>query len=266
MGRAVLTAVLERHGTSSFVSLKKFEATITHLRGLLKSLDQALGHEPITWVVSDLQVSSGVVGVLPETDIHEHAETIVDMAIEGINHITHEQALPDDWNEPALRHLMQLAEIPTRYPREYSLVLKNGRKSARVTERTYLTLRSWLHTPTVFEDFGSVEGTLEMITVRGRPRCRVYEIGPDGTQRAVECVFGTPLLGEIKHAIGERVEILGTRFYNKLGNVTRIHAQEVRILPRDSELPSLKDISCTPIDLTGDTRSDLWVRRLRNEE
>jgi hypothetical protein len=73
---------------------------------------------------------------------------------------------------------------------------------------------------------GSIDGTLEIISIHNRPRFTVYG---RGAQR-VECLFPEAMLPEVKSALGERVAIRGRIRYRRDGKPATMDARCLRLL------------------------------------
>lgn len=112
-----------------------------------------------------------------------------------------------------------------------------------------------------FKGIGSIAGQLEMISVHGNPTFNVYDLV---THKAVACRFEVWRLDEIKAALGERVVVTGIVNRNAHGDPVRVEKPELRVLPRDAELPTVSDLIGLAPDLAGSLSAEEHVRRLRN--
>lgn len=90
-----------------------------------------------------------------------------------------------------------------------------------------------------FQEIGSVEGRLEMISIHRVPRFTVYHTI---TQRSIRCKFEPKLLDLVKEALGRRVVISGVVYFNYRHEAVRVDLQKLTILPKEEELPSTKEL------------------------
>jgi hypothetical protein len=100
-----------------------------------------------------------------------------------------------------------------------------------------------------FQEIGSVEGRLEMISIHRVPRFTVYHAI---TQRAIRCKFEPKLLDLVKDALGRRVVVSGVVYFNYRYEAVRVDLQKLMIFPKEEELPSPKDLRGMAPDFTGD--------------
>lgn len=79
---------------------------------------------------------------------------------------------------------------------------------------------------TRFQDWGTIEGHLDMITVHRQPCFRIY---PAGVARGVECHFEEHLFPRVRDLLGRRVGVWG-RFIVRAGFIERIYVKEIEAL------------------------------------
>jgi hypothetical protein len=91
---------------------------------------------------------------------------------------------------------------------------------------------------------GSVEGSLDVISIHNRLRFTVYERSSSSGEGArIECLFPEALLGQVKTALGERVCIRGRVRYRKDGVPATVEAHWLRVLRPLDQLPSIHDMT-----------------------
>lgn len=84
-----------------------------------------------------------------------------------------------------------------------------------------------------YQDWGSVEGTLEMITIHQSRYCRLYPMG-------VKCHFPQDLLPRVKELIGKRVLAWGKLFRSRTGAIEKMelkHLEPIEAKPLEEIRP-----------------------------
>ena len=78
-----------------------------------------------------------------------------------------------------------------------------------------------------FVDWGSLEGSLETISIHRTPYFRLYASGGQG---GVECRFQQELLPETRDALGKRVMVWGMLHRSNVGSIERIDVKQMEVL------------------------------------
>jgi hypothetical protein len=108
---------------------------------------------------------------------------------------------------------------------------------------------------------GSVEGTLETISIHGQTRFVVYHAL---TRKAVTCRFhGDEDLTAVLHAIGERVIASGRVQFNQRGEPMRVTTEDLRVLDATA-FPTVAELAGHDPDFTDGLDSTDYVRSLRD--
>ena len=110
---------------------------------------------------------------------------------------------------------------------------------------------------------GSVEGTLETVSLQGSSRFTIYH---SRTKKAIRCDIpkGSDLLDQAKEALGSRVLVAGLLHTNVCGEPLRILANTLRIFPENHELPSITSLGGRYPDMTGDVTTMDFIRSMRD--
>lgn len=109
-----------------------------------------------------------------------------------------------------------------------------------------------------YEDFATLEGQLETISVHGRTRFNIFD---SLTRRAIVCFFGPEKLDEALAAFNKRIAVSGNAKYSRLGLPISIAVDEIRYLKGGVKTEELKDV-----DITGGVESSKYVKGLRDGE
>lgn len=150
---------------------------------------------------------------------------------------------PAGFSDTALRSLRRVAALSSRQLRVSVSAGRGKGEAVELGAETVAQIDAWLSGQR--DAVGSVEGTLEIISIHNRPRFSIYErrLGPGrsgGSPVRVECHFPETLLPRIKMALGERVCIRGRVHYRKDGVPATVDVQWLRVLRPLEQLPSLE--------------------------
>lgn len=147
------------------------------------------------------------------------------------------------------------------------LIGRNGASGFSVTaadQRVEITALTARHIgqllPIKRTAIGSVEGTLEKISVHKGPNFVVYQ---SRTKRAVTCEIGSEELMELaKRNLGERVSVSGILQKNFKGETMRVKAERMRPLGKLHLLPGVQEVLDDP-EFTDAETTDEMLRRIR---
>jgi hypothetical protein len=110
---------------------------------------------------------------------------------------------------------------------------------------------------------GFIRGDLLYINLHGKSR--VFKIYPAIGPSSVTCHFPDELKEAAKAAIERFVEVHGTLHYKEMSKFPyQIVAERLRILPRDEELPTFKDLFGIVSTIPDRMSSEEYVRDIRN--
>ncbi|MBV9470143.1 MAG: hypothetical protein JOZ57_12985 [Abitibacteriaceae bacterium] len=151
---------------------------------------------------------------------------------------------PPGFTDAALRSLRRVAALSVRQLRVSVSAGRGAGEAIELGAATVAQIDTWLSGQR--DSIGTVEGTLEIISIHNRLRFTIYERrrGADrsgGAEAArIECLFPEALLPQIKTALGERVCIRGRVHYRKDGVPATVDAQWLRVLRPLPQLPSIE--------------------------
>lgn len=92
---------------------------------------------------------------------------------------------------------------------------------------------------TVSEAYGTVEGKLQALKIRGKPNFSIWETL---TGKEIKCFFDYEVYNDVISAINKRVLVYGLIHYNKRGRPLRVEIKKLTEFPDDNDLPKFKDI------------------------
>jgi hypothetical protein len=150
---------------------------------------------------------------------------------------------PAGFTDAALRSVRRLALLSARQLRVSVSAGQGEGEAIELDANTVAQIDAWLRGER--EALGSVEGSLDVISIHNRLRFTVYERGSSsgpGEGARIECLFPQALLGQVKTALGERVCIRGRVRYRKDGVPAIVEAHWLRVLRPLDQLPSIQDM------------------------
>lgn len=192
----------------------------------------------VSWIIS-VEAGSARIFAEPEVTDEEYVEFVprIIKAVEnGAVSLESGSETPEFFSESSLEKMRDLASIVDgkRHEIDTVKIIVNG-STVNVSHHTYANVEDILGPKT--SALGSVEGRLEMITLRGSYMA-VYD---DLTDRRIRCYFTDQMLEEIKIALGKRVSVYGIVSYRRDGEPVSVRVQEFKVLTRDG-LPTFEDV------------------------
>lgn len=220
------------------VTLRRLARTADTALDLLNAVDAELSGRRgggLEWVVSELESGSVHVGATPEPRTEdvgpEIADRVLDAVGKGLRTIESSAERPAHFSDRALSRARELTGALEEEGVERLHVRSNGRR-VEVTRRLAGNVDDLLGGK--LESIGSVEGRLETVALHGRAYFNVYDAV---TGAAVKCYFPSEMLEEVRDALGRRVVVSGTLWSDRSGDVQRVKAREIELLPEEEELP-----------------------------
>jgi hypothetical protein len=198
------------------------------------------GERGVTWVVNDTRTGSLDVGVravprsarVPQSAPREIAHAIAD----GMAKLGAGPTRPRHFTDAALERAKEFANVLTdELP---SVTVRNGRGATRISTLLAAHAETVLGEPVAV--FGSVEGTLESLTVHDRREFSVYD---PLTNERIECRFGMRLSPrEIGAAIERRVRVYGEIRSRPTGQILYVRVEEIEVQPEPDTLPTADEV------------------------
>jgi hypothetical protein len=187
----------------------------------------------VAWVLEDFREGSLALEMQPrpiDQALLPAMPKLVDVIASGLRIIESEAVRPPYFTDTALFHAKGLAKLE-------GVEVKNGKVGARLTK----ALRE--HVDLVFgpeeAEWGTVEGRIESVTIRGQRAFNLYELV---TGNKIECSFGHRIsTDELGSAMGKRSAVSGVIVYRG-DEVLRVTAEELEIFPSPEELPTADEV------------------------
>lgn len=226
------------------IPLNTFLDAAYNLGALLSELDVAIsGSRNLEWVISDLSVGSANLAVTPlpiSDDAIDQSPVIISSALKGMETVEKSAEWPEHFTDEALLRAKKLVGIIDGRVERVAVFGNHGEggtRRVRVTQRVAANIDQLIGTSTTAS--GSVEGTLETLTIHGGTAFNVYDAI---TQRKVRCLCDRKVLDELAAALGKRVLVEGEVRYNVHGQPVSIKVERNRVLRTADQLPQAKDI------------------------
>lgn len=228
---------LELDGTK--LTPDKFLKAATAFVGLVNELtkEAAGDRRAPEWTVQVKQ-GSNLIGLQPQPGYDPAiVQALLAKMKPGIKAIAEGEDPPADFPERALVHLRSLASVPTPDKPDVFVRVWVKKEPVKVDNKLAANLTTMLGL--AYEDYGSVEGLLQVVSERGSYRC---EITDPLTGKAIKCYLNEELLKVALSLFGQRVEAYGQIHYRADGNVIAIDVEEFVAFPPPEKIPSFKDV------------------------
>ena len=220
---------------------------------MLQEYDMAISHEThstLEWLITDVSSGSLILetesrSTLPEKDF---GNGVIDAYFTGWDHIEHAGTSPPYLSEAGMNAARRIVQRIGKEGMTGVEISSTGRRIT-LTGRAFDNMERLV--PETDKSPGSVEGTLETVSIHGSSRFTIYH---SRTKKAIRCDIpkGSALLVQAKEALGSRVLVAGLLHTNVCGEPLRILANTLRIFPENHELPSIASLGGRYPDLTGD--------------
>jgi hypothetical protein len=226
------------------IPLSTFLDAASSLGALLSELDVAIsGSHNLDWVIADLSLGSANLAVTPvpiSEEAIDRSPVIISSALNGMEVVEKAAEWPEHFTEEALLRAKKLVGLINGRVERIAIFGnpgERGTKRVRVTQRVAANVDQLIGTSTVAR--GSIEGTLETLTIHGGTAFNVYDMI---TLRKVRCICDRKTLDELASALGKRLLVEGDVRYNVYGQPISIRVEQHGILRTADQLPQAKDI------------------------
>lgn len=214
----------------------------TYFLRLVRAVSRSVvaGHqERIEWEFVTAE-ANGVVSLsvtpLLAPDLAASAEEIVDAIASGMAALEHEAVRPSHFSDDALEFARDLALLSTDLKR---VGVRNGKVGAVVTNNA-ADNASTLLAP-AFEEYGSVEGTVEAVNFHAK--VRHFDIYDSLDRHRIRCNFGQTIdLDLIRDALLRRVLVTGQVSYRTAGAATQVRVENISVFPDEDRLPTADQV------------------------
>jgi hypothetical protein len=258
--------VIELSG--KFIPLPTFTDAVDDLCDILAQLDVSIsGKEHLQWGINrnsrskDKSILEAVPRIVKGYTIADNlSHKIVPAFLNGMRVINKKPIRPEFFSDAALDSAKELAAITNGDVNKVRILGSvNGRMSRPVPISPKMMSNVDELIGPLYWAIGSVEGTLDTVSLHRSPRIFVYH---SITRKAVRCKFPREMLEDIRRALGRRVIVSGLVQYNRQGDPIRVEMDSLRVMGIDN-LPSTEDLSGSDEAFTGDMSTADYLRSIR---
>ncbi|MGW9266972.1 hypothetical protein [Gordonia terrae] len=231
------------------------------LKYLLEALDDLAPHTH-GWRFSRLALNSIDTAIAPR--LAEDAEETVgafESMVAGIRVLEHRPQMPPGWTLPLAKKLKGAAECFASASTAGAELSVSGRDATVLTRRTVDNVRRLDQIKR--HSIGSVVGRLERLNLHdGANDTTLYE---DGRGTGIKVSYGYDLHADVIEALrtNRRVRVRGRLTRKVDGEITRIRANTIHLLPEPDTYPSLADAAGAFPNFTGGQNAVDYIRGLR---
>lgn len=230
---------------------------------ILRDLDAAISAKPqgtLSWRIIDLRLGSATATFSAESMVEDLdvGPAVAKAYIQGLEQIGQFPVIPNYFSEDTLEKAKALVGVLDGEVSKITVTVP-GFRPVTVTQHIAANVDALIGPQ--HEALGALEGTLETLSVHGRPYFNIYETL---TNRKVVCHFPESMVDEAHRAFRKRVAAYGKVKYTRTGRPLSIAVEQLRVLREKQDLPQAKDLE--GIDLTGGVDATEHIRRLRDAQ
>ena len=223
------------------VTPEKFMRGVRAFFGLINEVTRGLAgpDQFVHWTVQ-VKDGSNLVGVVPtHFTVPEGVLANIYAAVqEGIESLEDNDTEPVGFPEPALRHVRELtADVGTDDSDDTRVRVWTKKEPVVVTHKALAHVTKILQE--AYEDFGTVEGRVQVISDQGA--LHVFVLEPVRNRR-VRCYFNEDQLPAFMAAFRKRVEVKGKIKYRRDGVPISIYATGLKEFPDANDLPNFREM------------------------
>lgn len=222
------------------VTPEKFLKGVRAFFGVLSSItkDTCEVDQPVKWLVQ-VKAGSNLVGIQPAAGASANiVAAITGRVLSSIKALENGADDLEDLPEAGLRHLRDLgAVVGLKEGDDTTVRVWRRKEPVGLSHKTVATAVDLLRAE--YEDHGSIEGTLEMATVRGSQHFVIYE---PVSNRPFRCYVGDDQFEQALSCFRKRVEVYGMIRYRADGSPTSIKVEEIVPFPDPEQLPHFREV------------------------
>lgn len=263
MPAAELSIVVDSN-TEDPVSVQGFLDAVSNTLEILRNLDSAISLRrtgTLRWVISELRSESPATARLKAVTSPEGQDFSYDVIrsyLDGLEQLTAGNDLPANFPDDALESAKRLSRDMVK--ENTVILLRHQERNVEVSERIAANVDERLSQ--TYSSTGSVEGTLEMITLHDRSYFRVYD---SIHGMGVPCYFEPTLLENVRQGIGRRVSVEGNIQSDRNGKIRSLRVARFRLLPDEDHLPTPSQMRGLVKGMTEGQPAEEYLRNLRDD-
>jgi hypothetical protein len=261
--------VLELQGRDALVDADSYRDALDSFLALLRELDATFTQQAgatshsIKWFIHSLHTSNPTVELLAEPQLPDIDVTpmVIHATLDSLETLQRGPIRPENLTYAGLERCLHLGGI-IRRDSIAEVTVKAYNREVRVTDQLDVHVRELIGQK--IEVLGSVEGELEMVTLRGRRYFNVYSVV---TGKATRCYFEDTMRERIRAALGHVVTVRGLiRSFAHDEGQEMIEIADLVVHPDEESLPAPEDIRGIWPDFTSGKPSERYLKeRWRGE-
>lgn len=265
---------LDIAGNPNRIPYRSFIQVANSSLGILNDLDAAYARRhnaTLDWYVNDLSKNGSLrieiyshVKPMKRVQYEDFSSSVADSFVEGFNVLETQGKSPALLTERGMHKASVLTHLIGKDGMQSVVAsVPQTHKEAEITHKSAVNIEQLI--PAASSSLGSVEGTLEVISIHRGNRFIVYQ---QGTNKAVSCFYAKlPLLDPVKGALGRRVIASGELFRNAKGEPIKIklgRESQLKIFGTESfPVYELQKLGGSDPDFTGDLSTEEFIRNIR---
>lgn len=219
------------------ISVEQFSSIMAALSGLYTEVGSSLGIKAVEGLTLSKHRDGSLVlecdPLLAERLDTASVDRVSDTLLKGLEDLA-AGTRPDIFTGTALKHARRLADGSPDTTTAVVISVRGRSISCgeeiRSTSQRFVNHRS--------ASWGSVEGYLQMISLRGSAKFSLYELLTD---RRIECRFTEDLLDEARMSLGHRVVVSG-EIHKRGGDFHYVSVERIHRRPPSEDLPGFADL------------------------
>lgn len=221
------------------ISVTEFRAAFDHFFGLVKDVTRhVFPRRNQNWLIKLYPGSAGIgvygkPGSFTSSEIALIRETVLD-GIYALEEGRRHRAFSDN----AIEHASGISTVFAKRKKPSRIRLWSANDKSLLIKNTISETAAKLLEP-VYEDEGSVEGTLEMVSGHGRFEIAVYD---PIDARAIKCEISEEEMRRSIECFMKRVEVFGKVRYRKDGVPVSVKVGRIVPFPSKDSIPSVDDV------------------------
>lgn len=231
------------------VPLTTFSTAVDSLRALLERVTHDRWERPqIDWFVRELRtgrVTVVIEGVATTTDDSSAVGAIIQTIIEAFEVLERGGSVREYLSFAALEQVCAIATLATSGACD--IVVRGCGRSIAMSNSGADAARALVNRR--YRGFGSVEGIIETVSIRGAVRSFGVAHALDGF--VITCWSDATLLDRAKAALGARVRVTGEIVRRGDGRAESVQVSDLRVLRQSEELPPVNEIRGILADRSG---------------
>lgn len=252
-------------GKEKYIPFASFLEVVTNTLSILQDLDSALsdGKNPsVVWRIEEVSMNSPLtMTIFAECTTEEDvAHDIIDAYTNGVQELARDAAvIPPHFTVQTLKELKQLTNVLNDGVAD---VVFSGHGGISVAPTKQVTTNiDALIGPDEFDEYTTVEGRLETLSVHKRRRFSIYDTLHESR---IACYFPKKMLDDATGAFDKRIAVTGKARYNRKGFPFSIKVDSLCVLRDAAELPQMRDLE--GINITDGVDPTTYVREMRDAD